>query len=182
MTSTALSDRPSFARTLSVRITLVALAAIVLQLLVVVVINDFDYETLYLDHINYEASALLKGVSIGPDGPAFVLPSKLTQFRDDTKAAYAFRVLDTDGRVIAAHNGELLESVSPWIPNSPKTTDYWFKQLDTQTLHIAGGRRYRVGDAHVLVETATLGDPARVHRWVVAYETLEDVWLPVMPF
>ena len=32
MTSTALSDRPSFARTLSVRITLVALAAIVLQL------------------------------------------------------------------------------------------------------------------------------------------------------
>jgi hypothetical protein len=108
-----LSDRPSFARTLSVRITLVALAAIVLQLLVVVVINDFDYETLYLDHINYEASALLKGVSIGPDGPAFVLPSKLTQFRDDTKAAYAFRVLDTDGRVIAAHNGELLESVHP---------------------------------------------------------------------
>ena len=182
MTSTGLSDRPSFARTLSVRITLVALAAIVLQLLVVVVINDFDYETLYLDHINYEAAALLKGVSIGPDGPAFVLPSKLTQFRDDAKAAYAFRVLDMDGRVIAAHNGELLEAVSPWIPNSPKTTDYWFKQLNARTLHIAGGRKYRVGDAHVLVETATLGDPARVHRWVVAYETLEDVWLPVMPF
>ena len=182
MNSSDLSDRPSLARTLSIRIVLVAMIAIVVQLVAVIVINNFDYETLYLDHINYETTALLKGVGVGPDGTKFALPKKLIQYRDDPANAYAFRVLDADGRVIAAHNGKVLEAASPWIPNSPKTADYWFKQLNAQALHIAGGRRFRVGDAHVLVEVATLGDPTGVHRWVVAYETLEDVWLPVMPF
>jgi putative ABC transport system substrate-binding protein len=66
MNSSDLSDRPSLAKTLAIRIILVAMVAIVVQLVAVIVINNFDYETLYLDHINSEPMALLKGVGVGP--------------------------------------------------------------------------------------------------------------------
>ena len=40
----------------------------------------------------------------------------------------------------------------------------------------------RIGDTDVLIEVAIQGDPAGIHRWIVTYETLEDVWLPIVPF
>jgi signal transduction histidine kinase len=59
---------------------------------------------------------------------------------------------------------------------------FWLRKLDDSPRHFAGGEHLHIGDADVLVEIAVRGDPAGVHRWIVVYETLEDMWLPIVPF
>jgi two-component system, OmpR family, sensor histidine kinase QseC len=60
---------------------------------------------------------------------------------------------------------------------------FWFRKLDdSRQFYFAGGRRFYIGDTEVLLEVATQGDPAAIHRWILMYEVLEDVWLPIAPF
>jgi hypothetical protein len=93
-------------------------------------------------------------------------------------------VLDSSGRIVAANQPKVLERVSPWQPpGGTAMPGLWFRKLDdARRFNFAGGQRFRIGATDVLIEMATLGDPAGIHRWIVAYETLEDVWLPILPF
>lgn len=177
------SQRPSLARTVSFRIAAVACVTLLVQMVVVVIMNYFDYDSLYLDHITYEARSLLNGVKVDPDGIAFSLPHGLTRYRNAYGTAYAFRVIDASGRVVAANQPELIEAISPWTAHSAAPPNYWFRRLDQGgRFYFAGGRSFRLNNTDVLVEMATLGDPANVHWWVVARETFEDAWLPILPF
>lgn len=177
-------QRPSLARRISVQVGLIALVTSVIQLMVVVGHDYFDYEDLSLAHVRREAHSLLKGLSKSSAGLSFTLPANLPYYSNHHRAQYAFRVLDSAGRVVAGEQASLLEKVSPFSAASrvdmPAT---WFRTLDAKhRFHFAGGQRFRFGGENVLVEIATLGDPARVHWWFVAYETLEDIWLPILPF
>jgi len=183
MTGAASSSRPSLARTVSFRIAVVAIATLLAQLVVVILINYFDYDALYWDHITYETRSLMKGVESGPDGLSFVLPPGLSRYRDEHRAAYAFRVIDSKGNVVASAIPDLLEPISPWTSQSVGRTTYWFTKLgEGGRFHFAGGRKFSLGNGDVLIEVATLGDPSLVHWWVVARETFEDMWLPILPF
>ena len=177
-------ERPSLARRISVQVGLIAFVTSVIQLTVVISHNYFDYEDLSLAHVRREAQLLRKGLSVGPQGLSFTLPARAAHYRDAYRAEYAFRVLDSTGRVIAAEQPSLLEKVSPYRSTSGAAMPgFWFRKLDdTQKFYFAGGRRFRLGTEDVLIEIATLGDPAGVHWWVLAYETLEDMWLPILPF
>jgi two-component system sensor histidine kinase QseC len=177
-------ERPSLARRISVQVGVIAFITSIAQLTVVLGHNYFDYEDLSLAHVRREARSLRKGLSAGPAGLSFTLPASLAYYRNADRAHYAFRVLDSAGRLIAAEQPSLLEKVSPYRSTSGAVMPgFWFRKLhDTDRFYFAGGRRFRVGAEEVLIEIATLGDPAGVHWRVVAYESLEDIWLPILPF
>ncbi len=184
MTPRSNTERPSLARRISVQVGLIAFVTSIIQLTVVIGHNYFDYEDLSLAHVRREARSLRKGLSLTPAGLSFALPARVAHYRNAYRAQYAFRVLDSSGRVIAAEQPSLLEKVSPYrAASSAAMPGFWFRKFDDrQRFYFAGGLRFRVGAEDVLIEIATLGDPAGVHWWVLAYETLEDIWLPILPF
>ena len=179
-----LTKRPSLARRISLQVGLIAFVTSIIQLTVVIGHNYFDYEDLSLAHVRREAKALRKGLSLEPTGLSFTLPARAAHYRDVHRSRYAFRLVDGSGRVIAAEQPSLLEKVSPYrSTSSAAMPGFWFRKLDDgQRFYFAGGRRFRVGNEDVLIEIATLGDPAGIHWWVLAYETLEDIYLPILPF
>jgi len=176
--------RRSLARRISLHVAVVTLVTSIVQLLVVVVTNLLDYDHLALDHVRREVQWMSRGIKPAPGGPTFELPRGMSHYGNADGGAYAFRVLDRRGRVIASKQSALLESVSPWQPASgEEMPGFWFRKLDeSRRFYFAGGERFRLGDTDVLIEVATKGDPAGIHRWIVAYETLEDIWLPILPF
>ena len=177
-------SRRSLARRISILVAIVTLVTSVVQLLVIIASNDLDYDHLVLDHVWREAQWMSRGVKLAPGGPTFELPRNMSHYGNGYGDAYAFRVLDRSGQVIASGQPTILEGVSPWQPASgEEMPGFWFRKLDeAQRFHFAGGQRFHLGDTDVLIEVATKGDPAGIHRWIVAYETLEDFWLPVLPF
>ena len=182
MTSIASRMPPSLAATINITLGKAAFATIIVVSAIVFTLHYFDYDHLYLDHINYEASSLLAGVKSSPDGLSFTLPAHMTRYDDDRQSAYGFRVLDANGHPIAAKQDTLLGELSPWSAGFANASELWFVKVDTeQPFHFAGGRRFRIGDRDVLVEMMTRGDPAGVHWWVLMHETAEDVWLPILP-
>jgi two-component system, OmpR family, sensor histidine kinase QseC len=176
--------RFSLARRISIRVGVVALITSVIQLLVVVATHYFDYDDLALDHIRREVGWLARGLAQTPNGLTFKLPDDMRHYADEYRQHYAFRVLDRGGAVIASGQPRVLQEVSPWQPASGEAMPgFWFRKLDDQRqLHFAGGKQVRIGNTDVLIEMAVIDDPAGVHRWIVAYETLQDVWLPILPF
>jgi two-component system, OmpR family, sensor histidine kinase QseC len=175
---------PSLVRRIFVRVGLVALFASVIQLLVISATHYFDYDHLALDHVRYEAQWLANGVKIAANEASFTLPPGMHHYTDEHRGGYAFRVLDAKGRVLGAHQAPVFDRLSPWQPSTDEAMPRsWFRKLDNdRRFFFAGGQQFRIGEEYVLVEVATFGDPRAVHRWIVAYETLEDIWLPTLPF
>jgi two-component system, OmpR family, sensor histidine kinase QseC len=178
------AERPSLARRISLHVALIALATSIIQLAVVIWHNYVDYEHLSLAHVKREAKSLRKGLTLEPAGLSFTLPARSAHYRNSYRADYAFRVLDSSGRLIAAEQPTVLEKVSPYrASTSTAMPGLWFRKLDdSQNFYFAGGRRLRVGTEDVLIEIATFGDPAGIHWWVLINEALEDIWLPILPF
>jgi len=177
-------SQPSLARTISTSLGKVAVATAIIQSVIVFGSNYFDYHNLYLEHVAHETRTLLSGIKSGPDGLQFVLPGRpADHYEGKRQAAYGFRVLDGAGHVVAAKQPELLEPISPWRPNSSKVaTDFWFVKLNgNKPFYFAGGQRLRVDGNEVRIEIVSLGDPAGIRWWVVLYESLGDVWLPIAP-
>lgn len=184
MIEAAQPPQQSLARQISVRVGLIALITSIVQLMVVVCHNYFDYEDLALGHVRRETHRILRGLSSTPDGLRFTLPAAASYYSDAYRDHYAYRVVDSSGRIISGEQVPLLEKVSPWrLSKEVDKPGFWFRKLDKkQRFHFAGGAWFRVGKEDVLIEIATLGDPAGNHWWVVASETLEDIWLPILPF
>jgi len=184
MSDATSANRPSLARRISLQVGLIAFVTSVIQLNVVIGHNYFDYEDLSLAHVRREAQSLSKGLSTAASGLSFTLPAGAAHYRNQYRSRYAFRVLDSTGRVIAAEQPSLLEKVSPYRPdNGAAMPGIWFRKLDDKhRFYFAGGHRFGVGGDDVMIEIATLGDPAGIHWWFLAYESLEDFWLPILPF
>lgn len=183
MTSRVGDERPSLARRISVQVGLIALATSIMQLAMVIGHNYFDYEDLSLGHVKREIRWLLAGVSAQPSGVSFELPNNASHYQT-YPAQYAFRIVEGTGRLIAASQASLLNELTPsqTLPG-PGHSAFWFRKLDgANPFYFAGGELFHVGGHDVVIEVATLGDPAGIHWWIVAYETLEDLWLPILPF
>jgi signal transduction histidine kinase len=175
--------QPSLARTITFSLGVVALATVTVQSAIIVGTHYFDYYNLYLKYVAYEARSLLRGVKSDSGGLSFELPRVATHYVQEHHEAYSFRVLDGTGHVIAAKQPALLEAVSPWPPDAAVTTDFWVMRLDGGgPYRLAGGKRFRVNGSDVLIEIATLGDPAGIHWWVALRDAAADVWFPIAPF
>jgi two-component system, OmpR family, sensor histidine kinase QseC len=176
--------RSSLARRISIRVAIVTLVTSVVRLLVIMGALELDYNHLALDHVRREAYWISRGIKVTPTGLTFELPRNMGHYADGDRNSYAFRVLEPSGQVIASKRAAILERISPWRPASDgEMPAFWFRELDdTRPFHFAGGKQFHIGGSDVLIEIATEGDPAGIHRWILTYETLEDVWLPILPF
>jgi len=181
MTSTP-THRPSLVRTITLRLAITSLLAIILQVTIVVARTYYDEEDLNKSYVTREARALLRKVSPGPQGHLFRANQVPAHYTGVNGAFYAFRILDEDGRIVAEHNGRMLVELSPWRSSPSRTQDLWLLDLsEEKKLHVAGGLRQRVGNKDVWVEVATVGDPAGVFRGILAAEVIDEVWMPMIP-
>lgn len=173
---------PSLVRTLTLRLAMASVLAMLLQLGIVAVRAYLDQETLLDAYVNYEAAAVGRVYRDDRAGPREQRRALPPHYRQDRTAAYAFRVLAQDGRVIAEHNGELLKAISPWATMPSENQDLWLRNLDPdEHMYVAGGVRQRYGARELWVEVLTRGDPSYAHLRIIAIDILDDVWMPMIP-
>ena len=175
-------DRPSLERTLTVRLAVTAVLAMLFQVAIVAARSYLDHEALLISYVGNEAKSLARnvrfdGISIGFDRET--VPS---HYRGKHSDSYAFRILDSDGRTVAEHNGARLRAISPWLAHPSEHQDLWLRDLDPeQRMFIAGGHRQRLDNHNLWVEVMTTGDPSHAFLSILGLEILDDVWLPMIP-
>ena len=116
---------PSLVRTLTLRLVVATMALMVLQAGIVAV-RDYFNETDFLNnYVRREAQRLARLV-IGQPRDAGVLAASLpARYAGRNAAAYAFRVVEADGRIIAESNAEMLSPLSPWTDRPSLRQDFW---------------------------------------------------------
>ena len=175
--------QPGLVRTLTIRLAITTVLVLLLQSGFVAV-RDYINETDFLNsYVRREAQSIGREywASEGEplDAAAVQVPGHY--FGADAHA-YAFRVMDARGKIIAEHNGTRLQPLSPWSDTSSARQDLWIRKLDPDArMHVAGGLKVRSGDRDLWVELATFGDPASTYLRTMALEILDDVWLPMLP-
>lgn len=167
---------------LSWRLALTTVCVMLLQAAIVGMrdyLNETDFHNNYVRREALRIARLVVEQRTGPgriDGP---LPS---QYTGGNAEAYAFRVVEADGRVAAQHNAERLAPLVPWTDRPSPREDFWVRKLDgEQRMHVAGGLRVRRGPRHIWVELATFGDPDGTYVWSLVQDVLDDVWVPLLP-
>lgn len=174
--------RPSLARTITVRLALASLVAILFQLSLVVARAYLDEDGLNRSYVAREAHRISRAIRSASTGRRLHLASIPSHYGAGNAGAYAFRALREDGSTIAERNGSMLAELSPWRVRPSRTQDLWLLDLDTQKkLYVAGGLRQKVHGQDVWIEIATLGDPDAVYLGIVAAEVLDDIWIPMIP-
>jgi two-component system sensor histidine kinase QseC len=172
--------RPSLVRTITLRLAITSLVAIALQLCIVVLRTYLIEDDLNRSYVTHQTRALLSELTVSQSGVALSKSHFPKEYSDTYGRAYAFRVLDEGGQLIAEHNGNMISELSPWP--GMKSQDLWLVDLEEEKkLYVAGGIRQRMGGRSVWIEVATFGDPANRYLSVVAAEVFDDVWLPMLP-
>jgi signal transduction histidine kinase len=176
------SVRPSLVRTITLRLAITSLLALLLQLVIVVARTYLDEDDLNRSYVTREARTLLRGVHYGAKGLQLKRSSIPSHYLGAQSGAYAFRIMGDDGKTIAERNGSTLAEISPWPERPSRTQDLWLLDLDLdRKLYVAGGLRQKIAGRDVWVEVATRGDPEREYLGIVAAEVLDDVWMPMIP-
>jgi two-component system, OmpR family, sensor histidine kinase QseC len=182
MTAHPVSSRSSLERTLTVRLALTAVLAMLLQLAIVAASNYFDNDGLLVAFVRLEAKELARRVVFSGDGPEFDAKSQPPHYRGSNADGYGYRIFGRDGQVVAEHNGNMLLALSPWRSHPSGNEDLWLRNLDQRKrLFVAGGLRERSGANEIWVEVMTTGDPAHRFLSILSYEILDDVWMPMIP-
>ncbi len=168
---------PSLVRTITIRLVLATILLMVLQAGIVAV-RDYINETDFMN--NYVRREALKiARAIPHKGPAARLPA---QYSGANSGGYAFRVIESDGRILLEHNGFLLVGYSPWNDRPSVRQDYWVRDVDTsQRMYVVGGIKTRRDNRDVWVELASFGDPDDTYIGNIAQDILDDVWVPMLP-
>lgn len=182
-------------------IVLTALAAMVLQLLIVAARTYLNESDLQVTYVSYEVDQLAAALKVdrrrarlrGEQARHREDRTRLrgdrvpAHFQKDVAGAYAFRIRSADSNQIASHNVELIKKYSPWSsPNEAEgyeaRQDMWLVRLDPdRRLHVAGGKRVVINGHVFLIEVATLGDPAFASSRILVSEIVDDVWMPMIP-
>ncbi len=171
----------SLVRLLSLRLVMTALAVIVLQIGITAVRSYFDEIDLNTNYVKYEVRLIAAAYDSAQARRVPVSQWLPQRYAGTEGKSYGFRIIGTDGRVLAEHNGSMLVALSPWrFPNS-ETQDFWFRRLDgTAWMHVAGGVHLERPSGDLRVEVVTLGDPSGAHVGIFATELVSDVWMPMI--
>ena len=170
-----LRPAPSLVWSITVRLAITLVLAMLLQA-GFVAIRDYLNETDFLStYVKREAQLVARAVL----SPSADLPH---QYRGSSAKDYAFRVVEGDGKPIAAHNAERLEPLAAWTDRPSERYDFWVRKLaGSERMHVAGGLKIRDNDRTVWVEIATFGDPAGTYLGNLVRDVLNDVWAPALP-
>lgn len=163
------------------RISIIVLLAMTVQVAVTLAECIFDEEYFAKHYVDIEASRVAGAARFENKRLVLDFSNGLSYYTNRYAADYSLRILDLNGEVLLATNEALIERVAPSrAPNSGLS--FWLNQFDGHgSFHVAGGALETIGSRSVLVEMATLGDPALVRRHVVMRELVKDVWIPMGP-
>ena len=160
---------------LGARLAITAVLATLLQLTIVAASNYFDNDGLLVAFVHLETNELARRVVFSGDGPIFDAKSQPQHYRGSNADGYAYRIFDSDGQVVAEHNGSMLLALSPWQSHPSGNEDLWLRNLDQhKRLFVAGGLRERSGANEIWVEVMTTGDPAHRFLSILSYEILDE--------
>ncbi len=180
MSEKAASHR-SLVRTITWRLAIASVVAMLLQISLVVARAYLDEDDLNRSYVTREAHRLGRLLRAVPAGQGR-LPNIPAHYTGRHAGEYALRILREDGTLIAGRNGNLLAELSPWRMRPSRTQDLWLLDLDTQRkLFVAGGLRQKINGQDIWIEVATWGDPDAVYLGIVAAEVLDDIWIPIIP-
>lgn len=169
---------PSLVRTITIRLVLATIFLMMLQAGIAAV-RDYINETDFMNnYVRREALKLARSIPY-QKGSSTKLPS---QYTGANSGAYAFRIIESDGRVLSEHNGFLLANYSPWNERPSARMDYWVRDVDTsQRMYVVGGIKTRRDNRDLWVELASFGDPDETYLGNIAQDILDDVWVPMLP-
>ena len=174
--------RPSLVRLITIRLALTSLAAMILQLSIVVAQTYLVEDDLNRRIVTRQAHALLEAIHVQAGALVVAEADIPHHYLGKHEAHYAFRISHGDGRILAQHNDQSIAALSPWKDRASRIQDLWLADLEEEKkLHVAGGVRHKVGDHPVWIEVATFGDPASTYLGIIAAEVADDVWLPMIP-
>lgn len=173
----------SLARTLAFRLALTTVAVMLLQAIIVTwrdYVNETDFLNSYVRREAVRLSRLpLNAPSIMGGEQAVQLPS---QYRGANASSYAFRIVAENGTVYAAHNTQLLDSVTAWTDRPTLRQDFWVKRImPAERMQLAGGLRVQRDGKNLWIELATTGDPDRTYINTIAADILDDIVMSILP-
>ncbi|MDX2201931.1 MAG: HAMP domain-containing sensor histidine kinase [Hyphomicrobiaceae bacterium] len=176
------ATRPSLVRTITWRLAVTALVAILLQIALVIARAYLDEDDLNRSYVTREAQRLVRLIRTASGAGELRLAAVPSHYRGKNAGSYAFRVLNSEGSVVGASGGSRISDLSPWRMRPSRTQDFWLLDLDTERkLFVAGGLRQKIGGQDVWFEVATWGDPDAVYLSILAAEVLDDVWILLVP-
>ena len=150
----------------------------------IVSVRDYLTETDFLSgYVRREARAIASELELSSmSAVELAMRQRPEQYYGPHETAYAFRVLDTEGRVIAGRRAATLEALSPWATRPSPKEDFWLRKIDpNERMHVAGGIKVSSNGRDVWVELATFGDPASTYVKSIASDIVHDVWVPLLP-
>ena len=176
------TGQQSLAYYVSSRILIAALFAITLQTIICLAENYLDELYFGRWYVKTETTRIAESLAAPGASLERILEKNHPHYGGATASSYAFRVLDPEGRVIAAANAGLLKSISPLDRSGGGEPDMWMRKFDGDAwFHLAGGIRRQVGGRDVFIEVATLGDPAGRRFRALWHDIVHDVWIPLGP-
>jgi signal transduction histidine kinase len=163
------------------RIAILVLLAISAQVAITLAECIFDEEYFAKHYVDIEASRVARAARFDDDRLVLDLSDGLSYYTDRNAGSYSLRILDLNGEVLLVFNEALIERIAPSHP-SDRSLSFWLSQFNPkEPFHVAGGALETIGSRNVLIEMATLGDPAFVRLHVLVHEFIKDVGIPMGP-
>lgn len=107
--------------------------------------------------------------------------SDISQYWSANADAYAFRIWDAAGNVIAASNEALFVGVSPVATTERIKPDRWQRKIGDAWFDTLSGRRMEMNHQPIWIEIATRGDPDKLRYFALYKDFIDDVVTPVVP-
>ncbi|WP_131196924.1 sensor histidine kinase [Lichenihabitans psoromatis] len=168
---------PSLARIIGSRIVGFALLAMTVQVAVVLADYYFDDPKLASLMIEGETAALVKGMSVGPNGPTYAVPRGMKRYQG-SNGDYFTRLRTPEGRVVFSNcDASCALRLLPQEVNPP---DLWSRLLRRgKPIAVAGGQSFDVQGTKIFVEVAVLDDHERVMWHVLGRELGDHLAVPM---
>lgn len=163
-----------------------ALAAFISFLILSVVclyenLSDERYFTRWYG--NVEIAKISKALITKADGLISFDPDLMPRhYRDAADSAYAYRVWDERGGMVAGANTAALASWSPLSSSErPNKPDAWQKKFGPHWFDTVSGKKVIVGERALWIEVGTSGDPERFRFGALFVDFVSDVIEPLVP-
>lgn len=182
MSVSRLRSAPGLVWSLTVRLAVTMVLAMLLQAGIVAV-RDYFNETEFLNnYVRREAIRVARAVGEPPPGGGVSLHQLPAHYVGRHAGAYAFRVVEADGRVIAEQNAARLAPLAAWTERPSQRQDFWLRKLESgERMQVAGGLKIERPSGTVWVELATFGDPAGTYLLNLVWDIVSDGWMPALP-
>jgi two-component system OmpR family sensor kinase len=145
-----------------------------------------DPEGLRRDKIDTEIDRLAESLRPSPGGWRFEPPASLRERFALHPQAYAFRIVDDRGRVLAQANTQLVPPLIWPLESRAEGPDAWWLRIEASQAGepplLIGHRKVTLGGETFGIGFAAARDPSHLLARVMADELLRHVVVPLVPF